>query len=116
MPSAAPVVPSTIIKPRAMAACTLDVAIAIGGRQDDDVSLWKLSPNCDERVGAVGARKAKIHQSDVGSMTTNFSAGRKYAGRSFKSGKALRLPQCRRPRRSELRSGECPDNANLHTT
>src|SRR5260370_20816278 len=37
------------------------------------MSLWKLSPNCDKRVGAVCARKTEVHQGDVGSMTTKFS-------------------------------------------
>src|SRR6267378_6149755 len=37
------------------------------------MSLWKLSTNCDKRVGAVGAGKPKVHQGDVGPMTTKFS-------------------------------------------
>src|SRR5271170_5420206 len=30
----------------------------------------KLSPNCDQGVGTVGARKAKVHQRDIGPMET----------------------------------------------
>src|SRR5713101_9356736 len=37
------------------------------------MSLWKFSTNCDKDVGAVGARKPKVHQGDVGPMTTKFS-------------------------------------------
>jgi len=37
------------------------------------MSLWKLSPNCDKAVGTLGAGKPKVHQGDVGSMTTKFS-------------------------------------------
>jgi hypothetical protein len=37
------------------------------------MSLWKLSPNCDKGVSAVGARKPKVHQGDVRPMTTKFS-------------------------------------------
>jgi hypothetical protein len=37
------------------------------------MSLWKLSTNCDKGVGAVGARKPKVHQGDVRPMTTKFS-------------------------------------------
>src|SRR6266851_9832108 len=36
------------------------------------MSLWKLSTNCDKRVGTVGARKPKVHQGDVRPMTTKF--------------------------------------------
>src|SRR5260370_35954409 len=35
--------------------------------------LWKFPTNCDKRVGAVGARKPKVHQGDVRSMTAKFS-------------------------------------------
>src|SRR6202140_6019119 len=35
--------------------------------------MWKLPSNCDKGVGAIGARKSKIHQRDVRSMTTKFS-------------------------------------------
>src|ERR1700730_2156391 len=35
--------------------------------------LWKFPTNCDKGVGAVGARKPKVHQGDVGPMTTKFS-------------------------------------------
>src|SRR5260370_9946657 len=51
----------------------LDVTIAIGGCQHEDMCLWKPSPKCDKRVGAVGARKTEVHQGDVRSMTTKFS-------------------------------------------
>src|SRR5260221_12988844 len=37
------------------------------------MSLWKLSTNCDKRVGTVGARKPKVHQGDVMSMTAKCS-------------------------------------------
>src|SRR5216684_4049334 len=35
--------------------------------------LWKFPTNCDKGVSAVGARKPKVHQGDVRSMTAKFS-------------------------------------------
>src|SRR5207245_7670794 len=51
---------------------SLNVPIAVGGCEHDDMSLWKLSTNCDKGVGTVGARKPKVHQGDVRPMTAKF--------------------------------------------
>jgi len=54
---------------------SLNVAVAIGGRQYDDAGLRKLSANRNQNVGAIGSGKAKIHQCHVGTMTSKFRNG-----------------------------------------
>ena len=54
---------------------TLDVAIAIGGCQHDDMSVSILPSNCDQSVGAIRTGETKVHQGNIGPVTTKFGNG-----------------------------------------
>src|SRR5262249_38546596 len=50
----------------------LDLAVAIRRRQHNNSRVRKFSANCDQDIGSVGARKAQVHQGDVGAVATKF--------------------------------------------
>src|SRR5262245_29185663 len=54
---------------------SLNLAVAFRHAEHDDAGFRKLSADRDERVRSVGARQTQIHQSDVGTMTSEFLDG-----------------------------------------
>src|ERR1700709_1422811 len=63
------------VTPGARPHCPLDIDIAIRTRQHNDASVWIFSSNGYECIGPIRAGKPKIHQGDVGTMTTELSDG-----------------------------------------
>jgi hypothetical protein len=63
------------VTPSARPHCPLDIAVAIRSRQHNDASVWIFSSNGYECIRPIRAWKPKIHQGNVGTMTTELCDG-----------------------------------------